>query len=120
MICRVALAGRLLQHAFAFTCLTTTSGNAANVARETPERPYGINKSACRCEGMRPTGRGTLEGKCDTMIGKIAGRVAMILAAAGLSLASVPALAGEGHWSVGKGVQCRVILGIVICTKARP
>lgn len=54
------------------------------------------------------------------MIGKTAGRVAMILTAAGLSLASVPALAGEGHWSLGKGVQCRVILGIVICTKARP
>lgn len=54
------------------------------------------------------------------MIGKASARMAMVLAAAGLTLVSVPALAGEGHWSVGKGVQCRVILGIVICTKARP
>lgn len=48
------------------------------------------------------------------------GRAAMALAAAGTALVSVPAVAGEGHWSIGKGVQCRVIMGFVICTKARP
>lgn len=52
--------------------------------------------------------------------GKTSARVAMMLAAAGVAFAAVPASAGEGHWSVGKGVQCRVILGIVICSKSRP
>ena len=33
---------------------------------------------------------------------------------------SAAANAGEGHWSVGKGVQCRIINGTVICSKARP
>ncbi|NLR71245.1 hypothetical protein HGI47_10200 [Novosphingobium sp. ERN07] len=47
-------------------------------------------------------------------------RAALGLAAAGVAFSAVPAAAGEGHWSIGKGVQCRVILGIVICTKARP
>lgn len=46
-------------------------------------------------------------------------RAAMALAAAGTALISMPAVAGEGHWSIGQGVQCRVILGFVICTKSR-
>lgn len=33
---------------------------------------------------------------------------------------STTASAGEGHWSIGKGVQCKVIMGKVVCTKARP
>ncbi|MDF8335554.1 hypothetical protein [Novosphingobium cyanobacteriorum] len=45
-------------------------------------------------------------------------RAAVIaLAAASTPFASAPAYAGEGHWSVGHGVQCRVILGFVICSK---
>jgi len=48
------------------------------------------------------------------------GRAAMALAAAGTALVSVPAVAGEGHWSIGKGVQCHVILGFVICSSNRP
>lgn len=47
------------------------------------------------------------------------GRVALALAAAGTALVSVPAVAGEGHWSIGHGVQCKVILGFVICGKTR-
>ena len=34
--------------------------------------------------------------------------------------ASTAAIAGEGHWSIGKGVQCRVIMGKVVCSKSRP
>jgi len=45
---------------------------------------------------------------------------ALTMAAAGALLSTAPAQAGEGHWSIGKGVQCRVILGIVICSKNRP
>jgi hypothetical protein len=51
---------------------------------------------------------------------KTLGRVALGLAAAGAAFSAVPAAAGEGHWSVGKGVQCRVILGVVVCSKSRP
>lgn len=46
-------------------------------------------------------------------------RAALVLAAAGTAFVSVPAVAGEGHWSIGQGVQCRVILGFVICSKSR-
>lgn len=28
--------------------------------------------------------------------------------------------AGEGHWSIGHGVQCRLINGVVVCSTARP
>ena len=28
--------------------------------------------------------------------------------------------AGEGHWSIGHGVQCRLINGVVVCSSARP
>lgn len=31
-----------------------------------------------------------------------------------------PAQAGEGHWSIGKGVQCKIVLGVVVCGKTRP
>ncbi len=41
-------------------------------------------------------------------------RAALALAAAGLAFSGVPAFAGEGHWSIGQGVQCRVILGVVV------
>ena len=44
---------------------------------------------------------------------------ALALAAAGVAI-SVPAAAGEGHWSIGKGVQCKVVLGVVVCSKTRP
>lgn len=50
----------------------------------------------------------------------IVGRAALMLAILGTALSAPPAFAGEGHWSVGKGVQCRVILGLVICSKSRP
>ena len=30
------------------------------------------------------------------------------------------ASAGEGHWSIGKGVQCRIVQGAVVCSGARP
>lgn len=51
---------------------------------------------------------------------KTLGRLALGLAAAGAAFSAVPAAAGEEHWPVGKGVQCRVILGVVVCSKARP
>jgi len=38
----------------------------------------------------------------------------------GAAALPAPALAGEGHWSIGKGVQCRIIAGKVVCTKSRP
>lgn len=38
----------------------------------------------------------------------------------GMVALAAPAQAGEGHWSIGKGVQCRVILGVVVCSKNRP
>lgn len=47
-----------------------------------------------------------------------------LLAAATIALGAAalpaPVLAGEGHWSIGKGVQCRVIAGKVVCSKSRP
>lgn len=46
--------------------------------------------------------------------------LALCAAAGSLAVSSVPAVAGEGHWSIGKGVQCRVILGIVVCSSNRP
>lgn len=46
-------------------------------------------------------------------------RAALALAAAGLAFSGGPAFAGEGHWSIGQGVQCRVILGVVVCSKTR-
>jgi hypothetical protein len=30
------------------------------------------------------------------------------------------AIAGEGHWSIGGGVQCRIVMGKVVCSKSRP
>jgi len=60
------------------------------------------------------------------MIFKAPARKAVVLAAAAAfalaaNLAAVPAAnAGEGHWSVGKGIQCKLIGGKVVCTKARP
>lgn len=30
------------------------------------------------------------------------------------------ASAGEGHWSIGKGVQCRNVNGVVVCSGNRP
>ena len=49
--------------------------------------------------------------------------LAAVLAATsfGSALAiSTAASAGEGHWSIGQGVQCRVINGVVVCSKSRP
>lgn len=37
----------------------------------------------------------------------------------GMVALAAPAQAGEGHWSIGNGVQCRVILGVVVCSKTR-
>lgn len=45
--------------------------------------------------------------------------VAATAATANLTFASA-ASAGEGHWSIGNGVQCRVINGVVVCSKSRP
>ena len=45
--------------------------------------------------------------------------LAAALAAGSIAL-STPAVAGEGHWSIGHGVQCKIILGVVICSKTRP
>jgi len=39
--------------------------------------------------------------------------------ASSLTLAPI-ANAGEGHWSAGHGVQCRVVNGVVVCSKNRP
>ncbi|MEO0033357.1 MAG: hypothetical protein RIS94_3115 [Pseudomonadota bacterium] len=49
-------------------------------------------------------------------------KLALSLAAAAGTLAALPApaLAGEGHWSIGGGVQCRIILGVVVCSSNRP
>jgi hypothetical protein len=30
------------------------------------------------------------------------------------------ASAGEGHWSIGKGIQCRLVGFRVVCGKTRP
>lgn len=46
--------------------------------------------------------------------------IAATAVALGAAALPAPALAGEGHWSIGKGVQCRVILGVVVCSKSRP
>jgi len=47
---------------------------------------------------------------------------ALLAAAAATAMAALPtaASAGEGHWSIGKGVQCHVVLGVVICSSNRP
>jgi hypothetical protein len=45
--------------------------------------------------------------------------MAAIALTANLSIASV-AHAGEGHWSIGKGIQCRVVGFLVVCGKTRP
>lgn len=49
-------------------------------------------------------------------------KIALTLAAAAGSLAAIPttAIAGEGHWSIGKGVQCRLVGGVVVCSSTRP
>ncbi|WP_166430651.1 hypothetical protein [Polymorphobacter arshaanensis] len=51
------------------------------------------------------------------MIKKFA--LAAVLAATTLGFAGT-AIAGEGHWSIGGGVQCRLISGVVVCSKSRP
>ena len=33
---------------------------------------------------------------------------------------STVASAGEGHFSIGHGVQCRIINGVRVCSSARP
>ena len=55
----------------------------------------------------------------------IARKAAVIATVAGAALTanlSVTAVAnaGEGNWSIGKGVQCKLIQGKVVCTKTRP
>lgn len=47
-------------------------------------------------------------------------RAAMAVAAVATAMVSAPVLAGEGHWSIGKGIQCRIIGGKVVCSKNRP
>ncbi|EGF91857.1 hypothetical protein ABI_02890 [Asticcacaulis biprosthecium C19] len=54
------------------------------------------------------------------MIKKIAAALIFASVAASAMTLSAPAQAGEGHWSIGKGVQCRVTNGVVVCTKNRP
>ena len=46
--------------------------------------------------------------------------LAAAILAFGAAALPAPVLAGEGHWSIGKGVQCRLIAGKVVCTKNRP
>ena len=49
--------------------------------------------------------------------------LAAVLAATsfGASLAiSTAASAAEGHFSIGQGVQCKVLSGVVVCSKSRP
>lgn len=46
--------------------------------------------------------------------------LAATMLALGAAALPAPVLAGEGHWSIGKGVQCKVIAGKVVCTKSRP
>ena len=45
--------------------------------------------------------------------------LAVTTVGAGLALSSA-ANAGEGHWSIGKGVQCKIVNGVVVCSKSRP
>ncbi|MDO7833839.1 hypothetical protein Q4610_02165 [Sphingobium sp. HBC34] len=45
--------------------------------------------------------------------------MAAIALTANLSVVSV-ANAGEGHWSIGKGIQCRLVGFRVVCGKTRP
>lgn len=51
---------------------------------------------------------------------KIINVAAAAAALLGTLAIAAPAQAGEGHWSIGKGVQCRVILGVVVCSGNRP
>jgi len=49
--------------------------------------------------------------------------VSTLMAAMALSASAViatSASAGEGHWSVGKGIQCKIVNGQVVCSKTRP
>ena len=46
--------------------------------------------------------------------------LAATMLAIGAAAFPAPVLAGEGHWSIGKGVQCRLIAGKVVCSKNRP
>lgn len=55
------------------------------------------------------------------MIKKMLIAVMLIGAATGANMSvSTMANAGEGHWSIGKGVQCKVVNGKVVCSKSRP
>lgn len=55
------------------------------------------------------------------MIRKIALAAALAASTIGTSLAvATVANAGEGHWSIGKGVQCKIVNGVVVCSKNRP
>lgn len=51
---------------------------------------------------------------------KIINVAAAAAALLGTLAIAAPAQAGEGHWSIGKGVQCRFILGVVVCSSNRP
>ena len=51
------------------------------------------------------------------MIKKLA--LAALFATATLGMTG-NAIAGEGHWSIGKGVQCKIVMGVVVCSKTRP
>ena len=55
------------------------------------------------------------------MIRKLVLGAALAAGAMGANFAiTTAAFAGEGHWSIGHGVQCRIIAGKVVCTKNRP
>lgn len=55
------------------------------------------------------------------MFKKIALAAVLSATVFGTNLAlSTAANAGEGHWSIGKGVQCKIINGVVVCSKSRP
>jgi len=49
----------------------------------------------------------------------VAAAVFVSAISAGLGVA-MSASAGEGHWSIGKGVQCKIVSGVVVCSKTRP
>lgn len=78
----------------------------------------------CLCmrkDAFQLQARTTQQSQVSGMIKKIVlvAALAVTTVGAGLALSSA-ANAGEGHWSVGKGVQCKIVNGVVVCSKSRP
>lgn len=70
--------------------------------------------------GARYTELTTLKAKDVNLDTGIRSAVVLTAVVTVLATAVAPAFAGEGHWSVGKGVQCKLIQGVVVCSKNRP